>query len=396
MTDEIDNSYDVIADSSLFDDFRNGTVTSKEVRSACSKDPEALIRLAHMYRDGDGVPASQRTCLDLLRDAMYKGSYEAAWEILESPEMPGEDPAYSQCHRRKALDWMLTKYVESTYLNGSLMCGNVDDPSMLPELERRALDHPEIAATMICSGRREWRDDPDFWIDAAGDAFIDKTSRVLVGLCIDNRDVEGCLRRLRKASEHRVAWACTMLGAMEFIGYGVERDPVSARRRFETASAGGDRLASAWLSLYSGIGDRPAGDKRDAFRGGRRGGSIRHSEALQCDLDDLPELAVLRQIASLNPPSAEEGHTILSGPKGICNRTFFIHETDSRDTLMMAGAARLATPRFCFLPTGFELTLDRRGREVVSNRRLGRMDIRRILRICIRSVVDGMAGREAL
>lgn len=379
-----------------FDDYRTGRIDDIELRERCGRDEEALRRLAHVYRDDERIVAGEEMCAITLFEALRNGCEEAGWEILEAPERTTEDIGSPINPRRRAVLEMTQRRVEGVGGSGRRICNIFPDEEAVAEMERRSKDHPEIAAAIACSDLGGWLDEYADWTALAGSAFRPQVTYAAAMRRIRGHDPAGGLPALRESASLGNSKALLKLGELEFLGYGLPRSLSDARAHIGMAAEDGLRDAFAWISLFN---DLPLVRTPRTVSGGREPrlhGRGRHPYRLSSGMRKLTEIDVLSDIARMDPCgyAGEGGIRMESG--SIINGTFLFRplRTAIRRT---SDAALKETPNFCFLPTGFEMVWENDGtiRHINMNRDVDAMDVKRILRLCIQSVLDDIDGGTA-
>lgn len=201
------------------------------------------------------------------------------------------------------------------------------------------------------------------------------------------------------------------LGRRLFVGYGVARDLCGAAGHLAIASLGGCGDADCWLELFRDLPPMERWWDYDGESGGRMhddgrwpyGDDDYEFEPYRCQ---LPELRILEDIIGMGV----RGPVHMSGYEGgYMNTTFLMLPEDcsNDDEEPVTDYMLEPMPDFCFLPTGFEMMYSRdsglweddavgAGYSLKMNRPLYETTIKRILRICIRSVLDDIDNGAAL
>lgn len=115
---------------------------------------------------------------------------------------------------------------------------------------------------------------------------------------------------------------------------------------------------------------------------------------MRCTVDDLPEVQILSDIGFLTGRDYGDG----TDPD-LHNRTFMFRPTSNPYEAGDAWTTDHETPNLCFYPTGLEVAWDEEVfdlnfQEVRMSRPVSVPDLRGIMRICIQSLIDDLAGGD--
>lgn len=365
-----------------FEDLRNGRIGVDGIAWRFRDDGDAMLRLAHMYRDGDMVNRSPEVCEDYLYYAVKAGCREAGWELLESPQLPDERLDFMD-RRYWAVREMLFNE-EITDCGGNILKRCVRDDEAFEEAERRSVDHPEIAAAVVCGCCLDTLEEYDRWRELAGDAFLGDVTYMVATRHLDAGDTDTGITLLARAASAGSADAHFDLGIRRFLGAGVMSSIFSAKRHFESAEQlGCERPPTSWLAMFEDLPDTEPGEgSAPAERDGEDG---RHPFRIRCGRDDIPEADVLSDICALARRCDADGR---GGRVGAASG--FLYCSDSWDD-------NRHPPNYCFLPTGFEAVWKAGMHDGIRmNRCLGLTDVRRLMRLSIQTAMVNMRRGDAV
>lgn len=363
-----------------FEDLRNGRIGVDGIAWRFRDDGDAMLRLAHMYRDGCMVNRNPETCEDYLYYALKAGCREAGWELLESSQRPDERLDFMS-RRYRAVREMLF-YDEITECGGCYLHRDIRDAEAFEEAERRSADHPEIAAAVVCGCCLDTIDEYDRWWGLAGAAFLGDVLYTVATRHLDAGDTETGITLLVKAASADSADAHFDLGIRRFLGAGVMSSIQSAKEHFVSAERlGGDRVPTSWLAMFEDLPDTEPGEgSAPAERDDEDG---RHPFRIRCDSGDIPEADVLADICALAEKQNADGRLV-----GAASGFLYTYDSwgDNRHP-----------PNYCFLPTGFEAVWKAGMHDGIRmNRCLGLTDVRRLMRLSIQTAMVNMRRGEAV
>lgn len=395
ISDEIERSdqqdtVQAVSVADPFAEFHAGTIDEEQLLRRCRGNPDRLVRLAHMYRDGDGVDIDPDACSEFLRQALKVGCREAGWEILGSPEREGErihDPLTG----RTAVVWMMRRReTRRLVAPNHLVVDSVEDDGFEEEAKERAAERPEIAASMICAGYvGRNREEFEEWVALAKDSFRKDVLFHRGDYELNDGDPEKGIALLEESASAGSADGAMELGCELFTGSRTARDIGSAFRFSLAAAEGGNRDASCWLALFEDL--PPAGKGEGRLNrydtGGMSRSRLRYALP-ERSKEAYPEFVVLLDMLGMDG-NGSNGR-MCDGYGGFENDVFWIRpyywgepEHDDYDL------SRADMPNFRFKPTGFEIEwYGCPFHDSYMNRDIDLIAIRAIWRICIQSLLD--------
>lgn len=366
------------------DRFRAGEIDDTDLRDQFKDDPAALEELAMVFLNGDGVEQSECECSLMLERAIAAGSTEAAWKILGMPLRQGETVSTGSDSLRGWIAFLLT---DTT--------GMGDDEAWVrrEEAERHASADPLVAATLICAHCAKDAEDIMRWEGYAGDVLhpqaLYDAGRQLIRFGHKGARHSDGLDRIRESADFGHPEAMLELGKVLSSGCGPEH--WRAVEYLKGAMGAGIAEAGRWLCLYEPISGSPA--TGELFSPEPRKGldGTRWPYVIPCDEGSLPELWLLVEMCGFVPGSLI-GDLLDRGPGDK------VYENDTFLLLMDGRVAdhdkvRMRTmPSLWFKPTGLELSWGEWHYGITSirsNRDLGVVQIRQILRTCLASAEGG-------
>lgn len=308
---------------------------------------------------------------------------ETWWGLLELPE--GADDGLDFCGpRMTALRELLDREVYIVR-GGQRTIRTVQDDKMLEEAKVRASRHPEVAAAVICSGRLDGIEEYLEWQTLAGTAFRSQVAYTVGKEYFAEGDPTHGIRLLEESASVGYEPAQWDLAMRCFLGYGIGRNLKRFGELIGTVAEDGDAWSALFVDIVDDGGESKARPVPDPYCG-------RRPYLMLCTIGDLPEAEVLSDIGFLVGP--DDGY----GPDPtLHNGTFMFRPSSDHFLAGEAWTTDREKPNLCFYPTGLEVSwedgdLDLDFQEVRTNRPVSVPDIRRVMRICIQSLIDGFAG----
>lgn len=373
---------DVVAKE--LDRYRSGEIDDIGLENRFKDDPGALEELAMAFMNGDGVEQSDCECSLMLERAIAAGSTEAAWKILGMPMRQGETVSAESDSLRGWIAFLLT-YTKDM--------GDDEAQARREEAERHASADPLVAATLICAHCAEDAKDIMRWEGYAGDVLrpqaLYEAGRLLIRFGQRGARHSDGLDRIRESADLGHPEAMLELGKVLSSGCGPEH--WRAVEYLKGAMGAGIAEAGRWLCLYEPISGSPATGALFSPEPWKGLEGTRWPYAIPCDEGSLPELWLLVEMCGFVPGSLI-GDLLDHGPGDE------VYEDDTFLLLMDGRVAdhdkvRMRTmPSLWFKPTGLEL---RWGEwhlgitSIRSNRDLGIVQFRQILRMCLASAEGG-------
>lgn len=340
--------------------FLEGRTTAEQFESRIIGEAYSMYRIAHMFRDGIGLPKDVSRYHLKLQAAYTKGCGMAGWELLEAPETPGE------------------RLVSNPRTNVVSAMSEEHPKKFLREAEVRSAEHPEVAAAVIFELRPKGKKFDTFYALAGGSFRADILYCTYREHRRARKDRTNALELLEEAWDAGNLEAGIELGKVYFIGDIVPADRTRSERYFRSAADKGTALAKDWLAMFGPPAPRDGPLVRGPEPDDRTDGRYRMPYPVpRAEIEGIPEWNVLTEICR---------RTV--GPdRTYSNGTFEIkaYDIECNPTSDPSGYER---PKFRFKPTGYEMSWNHFPFDnACSNRPLDVGGIRRMLRLCIQSAI---------
>lgn len=322
--------------------------------------------LSDPVRRGGADPQARK---DLLGRLLRAGSEEAGWEMLEMPAIPGEDLLDPDNPRYDAIQ--------------ALCLAPEGRAGFLREARRRAADHPEVAAAMVC-WFRAIRDEDGVaeWAGSARGVFEEAVDFCRAERDLRSGDRERGIALLERSADAGCVQACMRLGIEMFVGRRTCRDMDGARSRLHAAADAGSGRAESWLMMF----DRPpaVADAPDVTGEVRRLPDLGRGSA--------PEFFVLMDMLEMDYRGRCSDADLADGSGGFENDVFLIRpsQLDERDP-----PSGVDSPNFLYKPTGLRIAWFRRPfRDSVINADPDPDGLRIVWRLCMASFLKRFGLRS--